>query len=67
MSSRSHLVAWANLRPGNGNRTRRRGDYLLVLQRPPLRAKATWRDHGIPSRWAEKVMAESTHTQNRLV
>ena len=34
---------------------RRRGDYLLVLQRPPLRAKATWRDHGIPSRWAEKV------------
>ena len=36
-------------------RTRRRGDYLLVLQRPPLRAKATWRDHSIPSRWAEKV------------
>jgi hypothetical protein len=36
-------------------RTRRRGDYLLVLQRPPLRAKATGRDHGIPSRWPEKV------------
>jgi site-specific DNA-methyltransferase (adenine-specific) len=49
------LIAWDNLRPGNGYRTRRRGDYLLVLQRPPLRAKATWRDHGIPSRWAEKV------------
>jgi hypothetical protein len=26
-----------------------------VLQKPPLRAKATWRDHGIPSRWPEKV------------
>ena len=49
------LIAWDNLRPGNGYRTRRRGDYLLVLQRPPLRAKATWRDHSIPSRWAEKV------------
>ena len=44
-----------NFSPHNGYRTRRRGDYLLVLQRPPLRAKATWRDHSIPSRWAEKV------------
>jgi site-specific DNA-methyltransferase (adenine-specific) len=38
-----------------GYRTRRRGDYLLVLQKPPLRAKGTWRDHGIPSWWPEKV------------
>jgi site-specific DNA-methyltransferase (adenine-specific) len=49
------LIAWDSLRMGNGYRTRRRGDYLLVLQKPPLRAKATWRDHGIPSRWPEKV------------
>ena len=38
-----------------GYRTRRRGDYLLVLQKPPLRAKGTWHDHSIPSRWPEKV------------
>jgi site-specific DNA-methyltransferase (adenine-specific) len=49
------LIAWDSLRIGNGYRTRRRGDYLLVLQKPPLIAKATWRDHGIPSRWPEKV------------
>jgi site-specific DNA-methyltransferase (adenine-specific) len=49
------LVAWDCLRMGMGYRTRRRGDYLLILQKPPLRAKGTWRDHGIPSRWAEKV------------
>jgi site-specific DNA-methyltransferase (adenine-specific) len=49
------LIAWDNLRPGNGYRSRRRGDYLLVLQKPPLIAKATWRDHGIPNRWPEKV------------
>jgi hypothetical protein len=30
-------------------------DYLLVLQKPPLAAKTTWRDHGIPNRWIEKV------------
>jgi site-specific DNA-methyltransferase (adenine-specific) len=49
------LIAWDCLRMGMGYRTRRRGDYLLVLQKPPLRAKGTWRDHGIPSRWPEKV------------
>jgi site-specific DNA-methyltransferase (adenine-specific) len=49
------LIAWDNLRPGNGYRSRRRGGYLLVLQEPPLRAKATWRDHCIPDRWQEKV------------
>jgi site-specific DNA-methyltransferase (adenine-specific) len=49
------LVAWDALRFGMGYRTRRCGDYLLILQKPPLRAKATWRDHGIPNRWPEKV------------
>jgi site-specific DNA-methyltransferase (adenine-specific) len=49
------LIAWDNSRPGNGHRSRRRGDYLVVLQKPPLRAKATWRDRGIPSRWPEKI------------
>ena len=49
------LIAWDSERIGNGYRSRRRGDYLLVLQKPPLRAKATWRDHSIPNRWPEKV------------
>ena len=59
------LIAWDNLRISNGYRTRRRGDYLLVLQKPPLAAKATWRDHGIPSRWVEKVNRKIHPTQNR--
>ena len=49
------LIAWDNQRPGNGYRSRRRGDYLVVLQKRPLRARATWRDRGIPSRWPEKI------------
>jgi site-specific DNA-methyltransferase (adenine-specific) len=49
------IIVWDNLRIGNGYRSRRRGDFLLVLQRPKLAAKRTWRDHGIPSRWPEKV------------
>jgi site-specific DNA-methyltransferase (adenine-specific) len=49
------VIAWDNLRMGNGYRSRRRGDYLAVLQKPPLAAKRTWRDHGIPNRWVERV------------
>jgi site-specific DNA-methyltransferase (adenine-specific) len=48
------LLAWDNLRMGMGKRTRRRGDYLLALQKAPISAR-TWRDHGIASRWPEKV------------
>lgn len=49
------LIAWDNQHLGMGYRARHRGDYLIILQKPPPKAKATWRDHGIPDRWAEKV------------
>jgi site-specific DNA-methyltransferase (adenine-specific) len=49
------LIARDNLRPGNGYRSRRRGDYLLVLQKPPVVARKTWQDHTICNRWTEKV------------
>jgi site-specific DNA-methyltransferase (adenine-specific) len=48
-------IVWDNLRIGMGYRARHRGDDLLVLQRPPLRAKKTWHDHGIPNRFPEKI------------
>jgi site-specific DNA-methyltransferase (adenine-specific) len=51
------LIAWDNMQQpgGNGKRSRRCGDYLIVLQKKPIRARATWRDHGIRNRWAEKI------------
>ena len=49
------LIVWDSQRMGNGYRSRRRGGFLLVLQRPPLAAKSTWHDHSIPDRWPEKV------------
>lgn len=49
------LIAWDSERMGMGYRARHRGDYLLVLQKPPIKAKSTWRDHGIATRWPEKV------------
>jgi site-specific DNA-methyltransferase (adenine-specific) len=49
------LIAWDNQAMGMGYRARRRGDYLVILQKQPIKAKATWRDHGIPDRWVEKI------------
>jgi site-specific DNA-methyltransferase (adenine-specific) len=48
------LIAWDSLRIGMGKRTRRRGDYLLVMQKPPISAR-NWKDKAIPSRWPEKI------------
>ncbi len=50
------LIAWDNERLGMGYRARRRGDYVVALQKPPLKARATWRTKPtIPDRWVEKV------------
>jgi site-specific DNA-methyltransferase (adenine-specific) len=49
------LIAWDNQRQSMGYRSRRRGDYLVILQKPPIKAKATWRDHAIPDRGVEKI------------
>jgi site-specific DNA-methyltransferase (adenine-specific) len=49
------LISWDSCRIGMGYRSRKRGGYLLVLQKRPLRAKTTWRDHSIPDRWIEKA------------
>ena len=48
------LIAWDSLRIGNGYRSRRRGDYLVILQKPPITAK-NWRDHSIPSLRAARL------------
>jgi site-specific DNA-methyltransferase (adenine-specific) len=50
------IIAWDNLRISNGSRARRRGDYLVALQKKPIVARATWRTQPtIPDRWPEKV------------
>jgi site-specific DNA-methyltransferase (adenine-specific) len=61
------LIAWDNQRIGNGYRSWRRRDYLLVLQKPPIAAKSTWRDHSIPNRSAEKSTVHFTPTSSRSV
>ncbi len=48
------LVIWDKERIGMGYRTRRRCEYLLVLQKKPVRAKGCWTSHTIPDVWPER-------------
>jgi site-specific DNA-methyltransferase (adenine-specific) len=51
------LIAWDRLSISNGSRARRRGDYLMALQKKPIKARATWRTRPtIPDRWVEKII-----------
>jgi site-specific DNA-methyltransferase (adenine-specific) len=49
------LITWDKGKIGMGYRTRRKSEYLLVLQKAPLRAKGIWTRHDIPDVWVEKV------------
>jgi site-specific DNA-methyltransferase (adenine-specific) len=51
------LIAWDSLRIGNGYRSRRRGDYVVVLQKSPIKARAGQR----------RLTASSTRTSSRSV
>lgn len=47
------LICWNKLRPGMGRRARCQSEYLVVAQKPPIKAKATWRDRSIWDCWPE--------------
>lgn len=66
------LIVWNKMRIGMGYRTRRTSEYLLVLQKKPLRAKGVWKAHDIPDVWNEKVAFRGGHAkpvglQSRLI
>lgn len=55
------LVVWDKGRIGMGYRTRRKSEYLLVLQKKPTRAKDVWTSHSIPDVWSEKAQGSHAH------
>ncbi len=52
------LITWDKGKIGMGYRTRRKSEYLLVLQKKPLRAKGVWTKHDIPDVWTEKIVGK---------
>lgn len=49
------MITWNKGRMGMGYRTRRYSEYLVIFQKPPVRAKGVWRLHDIPDVWTEKI------------
>jgi len=49
------MVVWNKGRIGMGYRTRRSSEYLLILQKTPIKSKGIWQIKNIPDVWTEKV------------
>lgn len=66
------LITWEKPHIGMGYRSRHKSEFLLVFQKKPIKAKATWTDHSIPDVWQESVSREHPHCkpielQKRLI
>lgn len=57
------MIVWNKLKIGMGYRSRRQAEYLIVLQKEPVRAKDVWLDHSIPDVWPEKVVKNHAHSK----
>lgn len=61
------LITWDKGKIGMGYRTRRKSEYLLILQKLPLRAKGVWSKHDIPDVWTEKIVGKIHPHQKPLI
>ena len=52
---------------GMGYRTRRKSEYLLIIQKKPIRAKEYWTRHDIPDVWTEKITNKKHPHQKPLI
>ena len=57
------MIVWDKGKIGMGYRTRRKSEYIVVLQKTPVRAKGCWTDHSIPDVWTEKVVKNHPHSK----
>ena len=49
------MIVWNKKRMGMGYRTRRMGEYLVIFQKQPRKAKGVWKLRNIPDVWTEQV------------
>lgn len=57
------MITWNKQKIGMGYRTRRKSEYLVIVQKQPKLAKATWHLHDIPDVWDEKVIKMHAHSK----
>ncbi len=66
------LITWNKGVFGMGWRSRHVSEYLVALQKAPLHAARTWKDHSLPDVWEERVSKTHPHSkpiglQERLI
>lgn len=61
------LLTWNKGRMGMGYRTRRKSEYLIILQKAPKRAKGVWTMHNIPDVIEEKLPGRGSHAHRKPV
>lgn len=57
------MLVWHKARMGMGYRSRRCAEYLIVMQKSPIRAKGVWKSHDIPDVWTERAERSHTHAK----
>jgi len=57
------LITWNKMKIGMGYRTRRTGEYLVVIQKSPKKAKGIWSIHNIPDVWNEQQKKHHAHAK----
>ncbi len=58
------MITWNKGKIGMGYRTRRKSEYLVIIQKKPKKAKDTWSLHNIPDVWDEKLDSK-IHTHQK--
>lgn len=66
------MIVWDKAKIGMGYRSRRKSEYLMILQKSHVRVKNIWKDHSIPDVWTEKTIKVHPHSkpielQKRLI
>ena len=61
------MVVWDKRRIGMGYRTRRTGEYLIVLQKQPRKAKGVWKSRNIPDVCPEAISETNGHPHKKPI
>ena len=57
------MITWDKGKIGMGYRTRRKSEYLVVIQKTPIKAKGYWTAHNIPDVVLEKIVKVHAHSK----
>ncbi len=57
------MIVWDKDKIGMGYRSRHKSEYLIVIQKSPVRAKGCWNNHSIPDVWKEKTEKVHPHSK----